>query len=311
MIGSSIISKFVMGLLMITLLFYTVHIADAVTVTLLPNSSIENNGSIQTTTGKNKYATSLMWSQTEIPKIYLNRSEHDSLSAWDSVYVTSAGNKKQDSYLSVNFTLPGVETVNWLKIRSIAYVVGDEKDTVHLGLWNDTFQDGGGWNGLNNTVIRCPFVNLTFNVTNADEISKFTTIDVNKNLNFSMALWTNGVHSSNLSVDLFEAIIDYTPAIQDTEIFINGTVKDSDTKDGIEDVIVSTNTSILTITDASGFYSITITQGAYELTAALQPVYYTNSSVSVYVASGVVVQDIEIQKKPEGTISGTVKSSEN
>ncbi len=76
---------------------------------------------------------------------------------------------------------------------------------------------------------------------------------------------------------------------------INGIVK----CDGIavEGVTVSTNTSIMTTTDASGFYSLTVTAGTYQLTAAKEPVYYTNSSVTADVASGVVVQDIELLKK--------------
>ena len=46
--------------------------------------------------------------------------------------------------------------------------------------------------------------------------------------------------------------------------------------------------------DASGFYSLPVTAETYELTASLEPVYYTNSSVTATVVSGVVVQDIEL-----------------
>ncbi|MCZ7361944.1 MAG: hypothetical protein O8C58_01160, partial [Candidatus Methanoperedens sp.] len=54
-------------------------------------------------------------------------------------------------------------------------------------------------------------------------------------------------------------------------------------------VTVSSNTSISTTTEASGFYSLPVTAGAYQLTATREPVYYTNSSVTAAVASGVVV----------------------
>ena len=88
--------------------------------------------------------------------------------------------------------------------------------------------------------------------------------------------------------------------------YINGTVKTGGT--GVKGVTVSTNTSINTTTDAFGFYSLAVT-GTYQLTAAKEPTYYTNSSVTATVASGVVVQDIELVRKPTGTISGSVTNA--
>jgi len=89
--------------------------------------------------------------------------------------------------------------------------------------------------------------------------------------------------------------------------YINGTVKSGGT--GVEGVTVSTNTSITTTTDAFGFYSLPVTTGTYELTASLEPVYHTNSSVTAAVVSGVVVQDIELDIKPTGTITGSVTNA--
>ncbi|MBU4221794.1 MAG: hypothetical protein KKA10_09260 [Euryarchaeota archaeon] len=65
----------------------------------------------------------------------------------------------------------------------------------------------------------------------------------------------------------------------------------------------------MTTTDASGFYSLPVTAGAYQLTAAREPVYYTNSSVTLAVVSGVVVRDIELLIKPTGTITGSVTNA--
>ncbi len=86
--------------------------------------------------------------------------------------------------------------------------------------------------------------------------------------------------------------------------YINGTVRSGGT--GVEGVTVSTNTTISTTTDASGFYSLPVTAGTYQLTARLEPVYYTNSSETAAVVSGVVVRDIELLIKPTGTITGSV-----
>ncbi len=110
------------------------------------------------------------------------------------------------------------------------------------------------------------------------------------------------------SVDGYGGIAMNTTTITVTDIsgtYINGTVRSGG--NAVEGVKVSTNTSINTTTDAYGFYSLPVSAGAaYELTAALEPVYYTNSSVTAVVGTGVVVRDIELDIKPTGTISGSV-----
>ncbi|MBU4221796.1 MAG: hypothetical protein KKA10_09270 [Euryarchaeota archaeon] len=109
------------------------------------------------------------------------------------------------------------------------------------------------------------------------------------------------------SVDGYGSIATTTTTINvapTSGIYINGTVRSGGI--AVEGVTVSTNTSITTTTDASGFYSLPVTAGTYQLTAAKDPVYYTNSSVIATVVSGVVVQDIELVIKPTGTITGSV-----
>ena len=106
-------------------------------------------------------------------------------------------------------------------------------------------------------------------------------------------------------IDVFAAINSLAPPPMG---FINGTVMDSVDKTGIAGVLVSTNTSRSTITNATGFYSFALTSGTYDLTASFLPTYYENSTIRVTtVISGVVVQDIDFLKKPTGNISGTVK----
>lgn len=93
-------------------------------------------------------------------------------------------------------------------------------------------------------------------------------------------------------------------------IFINGTVMDRINKTGIAGVTVSTNTSMHVTTDASGFYSIEVARGTYELMAIFEPKYYVNNTIT-FITTGdeVVFQDIELEKKPTGTITGTVTNS--
>ncbi|MFZ3168388.1 MAG: S8 family serine peptidase [Candidatus Methanoperedens sp.] len=105
-------------------------------------------------------------------------------------------------------------------------------------------------------------------------------------------------------IDVFAAIESLVPPPLG---FINGTVMDSVDKTGIAGVMISTNTSISTITDAAGFYSLSLTSGTYDITTIFEPTYYTNRTITVSpVINAEVVQDIELLKKPTGNISGTI-----
>ena len=90
--------------------------------------------------------------------------------------------------------------------------------------------------------------------------------------------------------------------------FINGTVFESpDPLAGIPDVTVTIGIQTTT-TNATGFYSFWVPDGSYSLTATLDPTFYPNSSIPVSTTGeAVVVQDIELELKPTGTISGSVK----
>ncbi len=102
-------------------------------------------------------------------------------------------------------------------------------------------------------------------------------------------------------VDALKAYIAATPPVR----YINGTVMDNATKAGISGATVSANTTISTTTNATGFYSFAVNGSTYVLTAGLNPTYYTNSTVTVStVGNDVVVQDIELIKKPTGNITG-------
>lgn len=92
--------------------------------------------------------------------------------------------------------------------------------------------------------------------------------------------------------------------------FINGTVIDRSIKTGIPGVTIYTNTGYSTITNEFGSYSFAFTEGTYELTAMFEPVYYVNNTITVStIVSAVVTQDIELAKKPTGTITGSVMNS--
>lgn len=91
--------------------------------------------------------------------------------------------------------------------------------------------------------------------------------------------------------------------------YINGTVIDNITGSGITGATISINGGNSTVSDSLGFYSLPVVEGEYNLTAKLEPVYYQNNSVAVStVGVAVAVQDIELAKKPTGTIIGSVRN---
>jgi hypothetical protein len=117
------------------------------------------------------------------------------------------------------------------------------------------------------------------------------TVDTNENINATMV-----THTATTIL----------PAIR----FINGTVMDSVNKTALSGVTVSANTTLSTKTDATGFYSFAVEEGAYNLTAKFEPTYNVNNTIMVStIGSAVVVQDIELLKKPTGTITGTVTNT--
>jgi len=87
---------------------------------------------------------------------------------------------------------------------------------------------------------------------------------------------------------------------------VKGFVRDSATGFGIAGAIVSTNTSITKTTDANGFYSMVLDAGTYNLTVIRDPVYYSNSSVTIDISIPHLDQDIVLTLKPTGSITGIV-----
>jgi PKD repeat protein len=90
--------------------------------------------------------------------------------------------------------------------------------------------------------------------------------------------------------------------------FINGTIMDGVNKAGLAGVRVFTNTSLSTVTNATGFYSFSVNAGTYNITATFEPVYYPNST-TISLQGAVVMQNIELLKKTTGNITGSVSNS--
>jgi len=129
------------------------------------------------------------------------------------------------------------------------------------------------------------------------------TLDIAGNVN---STWVN--HSARTMPDKIPpGRVKNLGETLDNDSYINGTVRSKGIV--ISGVVVATNASIPITTDASGFYSIRIpTGGTHNLIATREPAFYPNSSILFIATSGsTMTQDIELEVKPLGTISGSIK----
>ena len=117
---------------------------------------------------------------------------------------------------------------------------------------------------------------------------------------------TDGICDSSYTMD--SENVDYLPLVATPSgyDYISGTILDNGTE--IPGATVTTDTDVSTIADGAGLYSLLLEAGTYNLTATKEPEYYPNSSVVVVnvVSGSLVIQDIELVKKPTGMISGNV-----
>ena len=120
-------------------------------------------------------------------------------------------------------------------------------------------------------------------------------------------LWGRNIDGTTFVYSPMSGIKNELGQIQTTPIiFINGTVKDNSTGDRLTGATVSTNTTLSTTTDATGFYSFAVADGTYDITATYDIRYYTNTTTVSTNGQAVVWQDIELVKKPTGNITGNV-----
>lgn len=124
----------------------------------------------------------------------------------------------------------------------------------------------------------------------------------------SWTSYTIGTKTVDILGNINSTVVSHTASTKPPLVrYINGTLFDSIDKTGISGGVVSTNTSVLAITNSSGFYSLAVSAGTYDLTATYEPKYYPNNTLTVTTDfSHVVMQDIQLFNKPTGNITGRV-----
>ncbi len=160
---------------------------------------------------------------------------------------------------------------------------------LNINTWNTTRQSS-----IN--IVGGPYIGGNFWTNPSDAGFSQTCLDDDK----------DGICDSNYMLD--SGNVDYLPLAEIPSGFgyISGRILNNSIV--IDNAIVSTNTSNITNTDASGSYSLLVPAGTYKLKATGEPGFYPNSSITATVVSGTsLMQDIELIKKPIGNITGNVK----
>lgn len=133
----------------------------------------------------------------------LTPGEMEVMSIDDTNYIPSIDkDAAHDGYMYGNFSLPGVESVNFINVKTVHN--RNETNPVILGLFNVSTQK---WHAVNNSSVEIVDVELTYNITGTD-IIKYTTLTDNI-LNLSVSLNTNGDGNYDVFVDYVEIYIDY------------------------------------------------------------------------------------------------------
>lgn len=274
-----------------------------------------------------------LWHNTNV---YLNLNSTDSLSGLAMLYYnvddtdySSSGN------VTYEFTEEGIHTVEYYGVDSVGNIESIKNTTVKIDRTPPVTTDNsdGSVHNSNVTVLLSAIdtvseVNTTYyKVTKVSTsvfeylvslVTEFLGLEENFTEGNTVLITEDGVYNiTYYSVDLLgnqedvkfsqEVMIDKSYSTTAGDLYINGTVVNA-THQGIPYAKVTTNTSMNTTADSTGFYSLQVDTGSYMLTATSDPEYYANSSVIVEMLD-TFVQDIELVEKPKGTITGSVKNT--
>jgi hypothetical protein len=195
----------------LTIVFFIIFLLStpvkAAQVTLLANST-DGSGDYSLMTSENAYNNGYLFDSQGTPTI-MNASELTYVSGNDSYYIKLAGSNSKDSRWRNNFTLLGVQDVQWINITGIINTAAS--DTTHMGIMNATGFQKLAWT---NVVGTNRYVTLVMNISGSNS-TQYTLSG--STLTFSSSLWTNGGSSNTYTrLDMVKADVTYTPFVADT-----------------------------------------------------------------------------------------------
>ncbi|MDO8726227.1 MAG: hypothetical protein Q7J35_09190 [Candidatus Methanoperedens sp.] len=115
--------------------------------------------------------------------------------------------------------------------------------------------------------------------------------------------------STNYTIASADVTINVTGTLPEIR-YINGTVTSSSPLHEALAGVTVTKGSDTAVTDSNGFYSFTVVVGTYDLTFDKNDIRYNTGSKNVIVDEAVENGDFELQLKPVGIITGTVRHTD-
>jgi O-glycosyl hydrolase len=236
---------------------------------------------------------------------------HNSFSAWGHV-----GCRQNGAACVISDTYPRVYTVRgraWPEgtlaraIRPGMTRIGTSTNL--FGIVSAFYDSSTGWFSIVGHNSGSSSITINGQLQNLPAISSLSLYQTNSSFNLQHTndvTVNGGLFTATIPADTFFYFININEFVLPGKEYANGTVIDTVTKKGIANAVVTTNTSVLTTTNGTGFYSLNLIKGAYKLSVNKDPEYYQNSSVVVMVTGDwITAQDIQLVRKPEGIISGT------
>ncbi len=138
----------------------------------------------------------------------LSSAELNSLSVNDSTTseVTQAGTASKDERININFTLSGVQSVNWVDVKVMLRRTG-ANDGTRIGVWNYSTALYQGVKTLGGST---SYQLFNYNISSSVEKTAYLKLTAST-LEFSVVGWGYGGSSDTIASTYFEAIIDYVP----------------------------------------------------------------------------------------------------
>lgn len=145
--------------------------------------------------------------------IVFNDTDYYNISYYDSYKVTSEGTPNYDGLVYVNFIVNNVSSVESAYINTThTMLTGVPIDNIHMGLYCYVCNS---WLSLISSDVKNVKVNMSYVLSDIDLLCYKRIID--NTLYFSVAMWSNGLASTDSSVDYVQITIDYTPYIYISE----------------------------------------------------------------------------------------------